>query len=86
MQIILENLYKAYFDARKNKRYIKEQLKFEINYESNIHTVYGQIITKNYKVKLCKAFVIEKLVDREVFAPQFVDRVAHHFIVRYINR
>jgi RNA-directed DNA polymerase len=85
MQIILENLYKAYFDARKNKRYTKEQLKFETNYESNIHTLYEQIITKSYKVKPCKAFVIEKPVYREVFAPQFVDRVVHHFIVRYIN-
>jgi hypothetical protein len=25
MQIILENLYKAYFEARKNKRFTKEQ-------------------------------------------------------------
>ena len=48
MQIILENLYKAYFDARKNKRYTKEKLKFETNYESNIKTLYEQIITKSY--------------------------------------
>lgn len=27
MQIILENLYKAYFEARKNKRFTKEQQK-----------------------------------------------------------
>lgn len=33
MQIILENLYKAYFEARKNKRNTIEQLKFEVNYE-----------------------------------------------------
>ncbi|MGB1232151.1 MAG: reverse transcriptase domain-containing protein [Winogradskyella sp.] len=85
MQIILENLYKAYFEARKNKRYTKEQLKFEQNYEHYLQELYEQIITKNYKVKPCKAFVIEKPVYREVFAPQFVDRVVHHFIVSYIN-
>lgn len=33
MQIILENLYKAYFEARKNKRNTIEQLKFEVNFE-----------------------------------------------------
>lgn len=85
MQIILENLYRAYFEARKNKRNTAEQLKFEMCYESNLQELYGQIISRTYQVKPCKAFVIEKPVYREVFAPQFVDRVVHHFIVLYIN-
>ena len=85
MQIILENLYKAYFEARKNKRFTKEQQKFEQNYEHQLQLLYEQIISKTYKVKPCKAFVIEKPVYREVFAPQFIDRVVHHFIVLYIN-
>lgn len=85
MQIILENLYKAYFEARKNKRNTTEQLRFEANYEHYLQELYEQIISKTYKVKPCKAFVIEKPVYREVFAPQFIDRVVHHFIVLYIN-
>ncbi len=85
MQIILENLYKAYFEARKNKRNTAEQLRFETNYELYLQELYEQIISKTYKVKPCKAFVIEKPVYREVFAPQFIDRVVHHFIVLYIN-
>ena len=56
MQIILENLYKAYFEARKNKRFTKEQLKFEQNYEHQLQLLYEQIITKTYKVAPCKAF------------------------------
>lgn len=85
MQIILENLYKAYFEARKNKRNTAEQLKFEVNYEVYLQQLYEQIIARTYKVKPCKAFVIAKPVYREVFAPQFIDRVIHHFIVLYIN-
>ena len=85
MQIILENIYKAYFEARKNKRFTKEQLKFEQNYEHHLQVLYEQIITKTYKVSPCKAFVIEKPVYREVFAPQFIDRVVHHFVVQYIS-
>ena len=85
MQVILENLYKAYFEARKNKRFTKEQLNFEAGYESKLQNLYEQVITKTYKVKPCKAFVIEKPVYREVFAPEFVDRVVHHFIVAYIT-
>ena len=85
MQIILENLYKAYFEARKNKRFTKEQQKFEQNYEHQLQVLYEQIIAKTYKVAPCKAFVIEKPVYREVFAPQFIDRVVHHFVVQYIS-
>lgn len=85
MQVILENLYTAYFEARKNKRNTAEQLKFEANYEHYLHELYEQIISKTYKVKPCKAFVIEKPVYREVFAPQFIDRVVHHFVVQYIS-
>ncbi len=83
--IILENLYKAYFEARKNKRNSNEQLRFEMNYEHHLHTLYEQIITRTYQVSPCKAFVINKPVYREVFAPQFIDRVVHHFIVSYIT-
>ena len=86
MQIILENLYKAYFEARKNKRFTKEQQKFEQNYEHQLQVLYEQIIAKTYKVAPCKAFVIEKPVYREVFAPQFIDRVVHHFVVQYITQ
>ena len=86
MQIILENLYKAYFEARKNKRFTKEQQKFEQNYEHQLQVLYEQIIAKTYKVAPCKAFVIEKPVYREVFAPQFIDRVVHHFVVQYISQ
>ncbi|WP_396179701.1 hypothetical protein [Flavobacterium sp.] len=67
MQIILENLYKAYFEARKNKRNTIEQLKFEVNYEMYLQELYEQLLTRSYKVQPCKAFVIEKPVYREVF-------------------
>ena len=50
MQVILENLYKAYFEARKNKRFTKEQLKFEQNYEHQLQLLYEQIIAKT---KVC---------------------------------
>ena len=49
MQVILENLYKAYFEARKNKRFTKEQQKFEQNYEHQLQVLYEQIIAKTYK-------------------------------------
>lgn len=86
MQIILENLYRAYFEARKNKRNTDEQLKFEMCYEQNLYELCEQFVSRTYKVKPCRAFVIEKPVYREVFAPQFVDRVVHHFIASYLNK
>lgn len=84
MQLLLENLYKAYFEARKNKRHTKEQLLFEINYEERLHELYESITSRTYEVSPCKAFVIEKPVYREIFAPQFADRVVHHLIAMYL--
>ena len=84
MQVILENLYQAYYNARQNKRNTKEQLLFEVAYETNLHQLYTKILNKTYKTASCKAFVIEKPVYREIFAPQFIDRVVHHFVAQYI--
>ena len=43
MQVILKSLYKAYFEARKNKRFTKEQPLFEKNYEHSLHVLYELI-------------------------------------------
>ena len=37
---LLEDLFKAYFDARKNKRNTINALKFELNLEENIFSLF----------------------------------------------
>jgi len=81
---LLLDLFKAYYDARKNKRSTINQLKFEINYEQNIFELYEEIIAYNYKPKQSICFVVTQPVKREIFAADFRDRVIHHLIYNYI--
>ena len=83
-ELILSDLFHAYYDARKNKRNTINQLQFEIEYERNIFELYRQIISYNYKPKRSICFVVENTVKREIFAADFSDRVVHHLIYNYI--
>lgn len=82
---LLEDLFTAYYDARRNKRNTLNQLKFEINLENNILKLYHQLKDRTYKVGRCVAFIIEQPIKREVFAANFADRVIHHLYFNYIN-
>ncbi len=82
---LIEDIFQAYYDARKNKRNSKSSLAFEINYEKNLINLYYEIIERKYKPSLYSAFIVKKPVKREVFASQFRDRVVHHLIFNYIN-
>lgn len=82
---LLEDLFKAYFDARKNKRNKKASLEYELNFESNLIDLHKTIIKRTYKTKPCIAFLVKKPVLREVFASSFQDRVIHHYIYNQIS-
>lgn len=78
-------LFQAYYDCRKNKRYTLNALAFEINYESNILKLYEEINNDTYSPGKSIAFVVEKPVKREIFAADFRDRIVHHLIINKLN-
>jgi retron-type reverse transcriptase len=82
---LLEDLFTAYYDARRNKRNTANQLKFELKLEDNILRLYHQLEERRYKVGRSVAFIIEEPVKREVFAADFADRVVHHLYFNYMN-
>ena len=82
---LLEGLFKAYFDARKNKRNKYSSLDFEFNFESNLIKLYKSIKNGTYKPLPSIAFISTKPVIREVFSANFRDRVVHHLIFNNIN-
>lgn len=82
---ILYDLFKAYYNARKNKRNTINQLRFEQNYESNLLALYNQIVNRNYKIDPSICFINFDPVQREIFAANFKDRIVHHLIFNYIN-
>ena len=82
---LIEDLFVAYFDARRNKRNTKGALEFEVKFEEKIFALYEEIINGTYHPSRLTAFIVEKPVKREVFASQFRDRVVHHLIFNYLN-
>lgn len=85
MDNLLEDIFEAYFKARKNKRNKKDQIEFEQNFESSLLKLYKQIVQREFEPENYTAFVNTKPVTREVFAPSFRDRVVHHLIYKYLS-
>ncbi len=81
---VLEDLFKAYFDARKNKRNTINALAFEKSFEEYIFVLWEEILSGNYKPKASICFIVNNPVKREIFAADFRDRVVHHLICNYI--
>ena len=87
---LYHQLYLSYLEARKNKRNTHNQLKFELDFESNLYQLTTEILNGSYTPKPCIAFMVYKPVQREIFAADFADRVVHHLLYRclfskYIN-
>ncbi|NVP17146.1 hypothetical protein HUU51_00290 [Candidatus Gracilibacteria bacterium] len=82
---LLQNLFIAYYDARKNKRNKKTQLEFEINLESNLLSLYEELINGKYIVGKSIYFIQKTPVKREIFAGNFRDRIIHHLLYNYIS-
>ena len=82
---LIEDLFHAYFSARKGKRNTWNQLRFEINYERELFALADEIIGRHYQLRPSIAFIIDDPVKREIFAADFRDRVIHHLLFNYIN-
>ncbi len=82
---LLTDLFKAYYNARRNKRNTINQLKFELHFEQEIFKLYDEIKNRVYVPSREIAFIINKPVLREIFAADFRDRVVHHLLFGYIS-
>ena len=80
---LLEDVFSAYFKARKHKRNTASQLEFEMDLESNLIGLYEELYQRKYKPGPSYCFIVDKPVKREVFASQFRDRVCitYYFII-----
>lgn len=81
---LLEDVFQAYYDARRNKRNTKSQLAFELNMETNIMDLYHELKERSFRPQKGVCFIVEHPVKREIFASQFRDRVVHHLIFNYL--
>jgi len=83
--LVLNDLFQAYFDARKNKRNTINALKFEKHFEHNLFALHDEIISFRYEPQPSICFVVDKPVKREIFAADFKDRVVHHLLFNYLS-
>ena len=79
--IDLEDIFKAYYDCRKNKRRTANALAFEFNYEDECVRLWREINERTYEIGRSITFVVTKPKPREIFAADFRDRIAHHLVV-----
>ncbi|MGE4444128.1 MAG: reverse transcriptase domain-containing protein [Candidatus Altimarinota bacterium] len=77
---LIEDLFIAYYDARKNKRNTNEQIRFESELEKNIFSLAESLFKGEYKISSSIFFIQNHPIKREVFASSFYDRVVHHLI------
>jgi hypothetical protein len=82
---LLFDLFRAYYDARRNKRNTINQLRFELNLEKNLFALYREIKERTYAIRPSIAFIVFEPVQREIFAADFRDRVVHHLVVNYLE-
>ena len=82
---LIGELFEAYFDCRKNKRYTINALAFENDYEKNLVKLYDEINNGIYNPGRSIAFIVNKPVKREIFAADFRDRVVHHWLISKLN-
>ena len=82
---LLEGIFEAYYECRKNKRNKAEPLAFELNFESELLDLHEELLTFQYTPAPYRAFLVERPVLREVFAARFKDRVVHHWLMGLLN-
>ena len=83
-QQIREDLYRAYYDARRYKRNTLAQLEFEEEEEVNLEELYRELVSRTYRPLPAFCFITFDPVQREVFASQFRDRVVQHMLYNYL--
>lgn len=80
-----ENLYKAYLNARKNKRFRDEVLEFTNNLEEYLIDIQKDLMNHTYEVGEYREFYIYEPKKRLIMALPFKDRVIQWAIYQVIN-
>lgn len=80
-----ENLYKAYTNARKNKRFREEVLDFTNNLEEYLIDIQKELQERTYQVGEYREFYIHEPKKRLIMALPFKDRVIQWAIYQVIN-
>jgi len=79
------NLYSAYLQSRKHKRYHEEILEFTYNLEPNLLQIQRELKEKTYRVGRYRPFTVYEPKQRLVVALPFRDRIVQHAVCNIIG-
>lgn len=85
MDLTLEEVFEAYYECRKTKRYSSGALQYEVNLEENLIQLYTLLNMRAWIPGKSTCFIVTKPVRREIFAAPFRDRIVHHILIRRLN-
>lgn len=80
-----ENLYRAYLNARKGKRFRGEALRYAANLEENLIETQNRLLWKEWKPGKWRQFEVFEPKRRTIQAPCFADRVVHHALIDVVE-
>lgn len=74
----IENLYKGFLQAKKNKQNKKDCYNFENNLTEELIKLYNELHNGIYKPREYKTFIVKEPKERLIYAPHFRDTVVQH--------
>jgi retron-type reverse transcriptase len=83
--VATDNLYSAFYKARKGKRARPEVAAFSLNLEGEILELQRQLKTGSYQPGPYRQFTVYERKPRQICAAPFRDRVVHHAIMNIIE-
>ena len=83
---LLDDLYRAYYDARRHKCGRAYQQRFERHADTLLAELCHDLYYRHYEARPSSCFTITDPKKREVFAADFRDRIVHHLYYNYTHR
>lgn len=80
-----DNLYHAFLEARRGKRYRMDVMRYAINLEENLINLQNHLIWKTWQPGAQREFIVKEPKLRLIQAPPFADRVVHHALVQMVD-
>jgi len=85
-QQLLQDLYQAYYSARRQKSRRSYVKAWERNLMQNMEQLCDDLYYRRYKPLPSKCFIVDYPKKREIFAAQFRDRIVHHLYYNWTHQ
>lgn len=84
-QQLLQDLYQAFYDAKKHKTKRSYVKKWESDLKQNMESLCDDLYSRRYDALPSKCFIVDYPKKREIFAAMFRDRIVHHLYFNYTH-